>query len=87
MYLIQRSDFDDITKNLLEHAAEAAFRNIVRQHPRQARNAKLLAAVQSAVVQSASLNTRDYHQLVTYAESLGLTFLMAETSPIAEAYA
>ena len=67
MRLIEQSSFDAQTKARLALACEATLREVVRDKPRQAWNARLLAQIQTAVLDLAGTGERDHEQLVGFA--------------------
>jgi hypothetical protein len=54
MRLIEESDFDASTKGRLATACEVTLRQVVRDQPRQAWNARLLLVIQHAVLDCAA---------------------------------
>jgi hypothetical protein len=67
MRLIEESGFDTHTKACLALACEATLREIVRDKPRQAWNARLLTQIQTAVLDLAGTGERDHERLVGFA--------------------
>ena len=53
----------------LRSAVEAAFRNIVKNNPRFAWNAQLLAAIQNAVLEAAASGKEGLQDLIDYAQT------------------
>ena len=68
MRLIEESGFDAITKGRLAMACEATLRQVVRDQPRQAWNARLLFVIQHAVLDCAARGERDHERLVACAQ-------------------
>jgi hypothetical protein len=68
MRLIEESAFDAIMKGRLAMACEATLRQVVRDQPRQAWNARLLLVIQHAVLDCAATGERDHEHLVSCAQ-------------------
>lgn len=68
MRLIEESAFDANTKGRLAMACEATLRQVVRDQPRQAWNARLLMVIQHAVLDCAAHGERDHERLVACAQ-------------------
>jgi hypothetical protein len=66
--LIEESAFDASTKRRLAMACEATLREVVRDQPRQAWNARLLMVIQYAVLDCAANGERDHERLVACAQ-------------------
>ena len=68
MRLIEESDFDASTKGRLATACEVTLRQVVRDQPRQAWNARLLLVIQHAVLDCAATGELDHEHLVSCAQ-------------------
>lgn len=77
MHLIEESAFDAKTKRRLAMACEATLRQVVRDQPRQAWNARLLFVIQHAVLDCAATGERDHEQLVLCAHQHAQELLTA----------